>query len=33
MANNEYFAETIHENDAWEWDDVLLNEAFGGDDF
>uniref|UniRef100_A0A3Q7G2B2 MADS-box domain-containing protein n=1 Tax=Solanum lycopersicum TaxID=4081 RepID=A0A3Q7G2B2_SOLLC len=33
MGNNEYFAETTHENDAWEWDDVFLNEAFGGDDF
>ncbi|KAK4721887.1 hypothetical protein R3W88_012120 [Solanum pinnatisectum] len=33
MGNNEYFAETTHENDAWEWDDVFLNEAFNGDDF
>ncbi|KAH0758240.1 hypothetical protein KY290_021733 [Solanum tuberosum] len=33
MGNNEYFAETTHENDAWEWDDVFLNEGFNGDDF
>ncbi|KAH0683143.1 hypothetical protein KY289_020895 [Solanum tuberosum] len=32
MGNNEYFAETTHENDAWEWD-VFLNEAFNGEDF
>ncbi|KAG5611629.1 hypothetical protein H5410_022910 [Solanum commersonii] len=32
MGNNEYFAETTHENDAWKWD-MFLNEAFNGEDF
>ncbi|XP_055823225.1 agamous-like MADS-box protein AGL66 [Solanum dulcamara] len=33
MESNEYFVENTHDNDAWEWDDIFLNEAFNGEDF
>ncbi|KAK6792008.1 hypothetical protein RDI58_011089 [Solanum bulbocastanum] len=33
MGSNGYFADTTYENDAWEWDDVFLNEEFNGEDF
>ncbi|WMV25570.1 hypothetical protein MTR67_018955 [Solanum verrucosum] len=33
MGNNEYHVENTLENDAWEWDDVFLNEALNGEEF
>ncbi|WMV25559.1 hypothetical protein MTR67_018944 [Solanum verrucosum] len=33
MGNNEYHVENTLENDAWEWDDVFLNEALNGKEF
>ncbi|KAK4721888.1 hypothetical protein R3W88_012121 [Solanum pinnatisectum] len=33
MGSNGYFANTTYENDAGDWDDVFLNEAFNGEDF
>ncbi|PHT59631.1 hypothetical protein CQW23_01994 [Capsicum baccatum] len=30
---SEYFVESANDNDAWEWDNDFLNEAFSGEDF